>query len=518
METPNFRGSAYAVFKGGGIAGIAHVGALQELEKKFDFIGFAGTSAGSLVALLAAAGLTANEMRASLEKLELNSLVGRYRFWIPWVPRILLFGLLCFIGWPVWFLVGHLLPAWLGSILGWILAVFSLLAFVLMAYLTVCLGLVPKSHLRNFLIRQVQQKISSFNHKTTFEEFQKLGAKPLKVFTTDLSGKARQQFGETPDDHRVPVVEAVIASAAFPLFFLPGRIEGRCMTDGGVACNLPIFAFAEELAERRLPVFAFDLVWKKEDPVEGRLWIHQFLYRLIVTAVAYNDPMLIKRTWPGVYPIAIQVPDGIDVMNFDLKAPQRATLFTAGTHAATTWLTSDALQPAADIDKEREFVQAQHAPERLIVPLLRAFCREAEEELKTEKPRAGIFLPFSGSILRIAYHTFEPDDADINIALTAGEGIAGLAWQTGRFLLGILPAQGLDDRAKISTVKSDRQSLFCVPLFDLNVPDKQDLTGQRPFGVLVLDSSSPIGTLQAKAEDVMKVGKRWADTFSKLLQ
>lgn len=51
----------FAVFEGGGVKGIAHVGALARFheEEELQFRGYAGTSAGAIVAALAAVGYRA---------------------------------------------------------------------------------------------------------------------------------------------------------------------------------------------------------------------------------------------------------------------------------------------------------------------------------------------------------------------------------------------------------------------------------------------------------------------------
>jgi len=49
---------AYVAFQGGGALGMAHLGAWQEIAKQFKIVGVAGTSSGSIVAALCAAGFT----------------------------------------------------------------------------------------------------------------------------------------------------------------------------------------------------------------------------------------------------------------------------------------------------------------------------------------------------------------------------------------------------------------------------------------------------------------------------
>lgn len=51
------------IMKGGGIKGVAYVGALEELEKHYIFNWYAGTSAGAITAILLGAGYTVEELK-----------------------------------------------------------------------------------------------------------------------------------------------------------------------------------------------------------------------------------------------------------------------------------------------------------------------------------------------------------------------------------------------------------------------------------------------------------------------
>jgi predicted acylesterase/phospholipase RssA len=54
---------AYGIFEGGGAKGLAHVGALKAAEnRRINFHGVAGTSAGAIVASLIAAGYSSDEL------------------------------------------------------------------------------------------------------------------------------------------------------------------------------------------------------------------------------------------------------------------------------------------------------------------------------------------------------------------------------------------------------------------------------------------------------------------------
>jgi NTE family protein len=66
---------AALVLSGGGALGVAHMGALRELEKNYQFDYYAGISAGAIVAGLAACGMKAERMiEIILEELKLFSL------------------------------------------------------------------------------------------------------------------------------------------------------------------------------------------------------------------------------------------------------------------------------------------------------------------------------------------------------------------------------------------------------------------------------------------------------------
>lgn len=62
------REQAALIMKGGGVKGLAYVGALKELERYYEFTWFVGTSAGAIAAVLLAAGYTTTELERELGK------------------------------------------------------------------------------------------------------------------------------------------------------------------------------------------------------------------------------------------------------------------------------------------------------------------------------------------------------------------------------------------------------------------------------------------------------------------
>jgi NTE family protein len=58
---------AYAILDGGGVKGAALVGCLKAAEELgIEFVGYGGTSAGSIIALLASVGYTVAELEGNV--------------------------------------------------------------------------------------------------------------------------------------------------------------------------------------------------------------------------------------------------------------------------------------------------------------------------------------------------------------------------------------------------------------------------------------------------------------------
>ncbi len=67
-----------AVFEGGGVRGIGHVGAVCRMEQAgWQFADLAGSSAGAIVAALLAAGYSGRELRKELETLDYMRFKGK---------------------------------------------------------------------------------------------------------------------------------------------------------------------------------------------------------------------------------------------------------------------------------------------------------------------------------------------------------------------------------------------------------------------------------------------------------
>ncbi|MBU0595681.1 patatin-like phospholipase family protein [Candidatus Bipolaricaulota bacterium] len=185
------------VFEGGGVKGIAYVGALEVLEKKgildqIERVG--GTSAGAINAVLLALGYSRRKMLEILLKMDFKSFLDDSWGVVRDVDRLRdQFG---------WY-KGDFFREWIGKLV----------------------------------------KDATGNESSTFNDLHVSGFRDLFLVGTNLSTGFAEIFSleHTP---RWRVVDAVRVSMSIPLFFASVRdMRGDVRVDGGVLDNYPIRLF-----------------------------------------------------------------------------------------------------------------------------------------------------------------------------------------------------------------------------------------------------------------------------------
>jgi NTE family protein len=319
------------VLEGGGVKGIALVGAISVLEEHgYRFHKVAGTSAGSIVGALVAARVPADRLREMMDALDYR------KFQDP----------------PLLGRLGHLgaaLQVLLRS--GW------------------CRG----DYLRSWLAEALQEQ-----NVRTFADLPLTDAKADAALTgpgrnvrfvamaADIShGRLvrlpwdyPERFGIDPGE--VQVVEAVRASMAIPYFFTPARcpdrIEGGTawMVDGGMLSNFPVDVFDRtDGTEARWPTFGIKLSAR---PGSGRIsdvrGIASLSKAMLSTMTGFYDRMHIAR--PDVVARTIFVDTGdVKATDFHLSDAKAEELFESGRRAATAFLKGDDNGPGWDFDVYR---------------------------------------------------------------------------------------------------------------------------------------------------------------------
>ncbi|MGF1727749.1 patatin-like phospholipase family protein [Photobacterium nomapromontoriensis] len=185
------------IFEGGGVKGIAYVGAMQILERELilqNITRVGGTSAGSINAVLFAAGYSNTEMLKILQSLDFNDFKDD-----SWGALRDMKRLRNEFGWYR----GDFFREWIGELL--------------------------------------KKKTGSAN--ITFKALHEHSGKELFIYASNLS----TQFGEIYSPEHTPrmrVVDAVRRSMSIPLFFRAVRDDrDDVFVDGGVINNYPVKIF-----------------------------------------------------------------------------------------------------------------------------------------------------------------------------------------------------------------------------------------------------------------------------------
>lgn len=222
-----------AVFQGGGVKGIALVGALEKLEEigaRFDAV--SGTSAGSIVAALYAAGYTAGEMKSILVKLDFSQLLDPFKFKYPFFLRNR--------------------------------------------------GLYKGGKLYDWIYRLLAEK--------QIYTFSDLESTDLKIVAADLTNHELLVFDRNSNPN-LKIAEAVRMSLGIPLFFKPYPFGEKIVVDGGVLSNFPLFTFNDPDATLGLKIVSESLTIPKAPRS-----IMQFLWSIVETMMDAHDKEEVQRS------------------------------------------------------------------------------------------------------------------------------------------------------------------------------------------------------------------------------
>lgn len=259
---------AYGIFEGGGARAYAHIGALKAAEDRgIVFRTVAGTSAGAIIAALVAAGYNADELLDFFAEPPSGALAvdpfdilsrTEYDQAKPLLDELGRFAKQADPGskkakatslWDRW-----KRSFWLPLIAPAYLAIRHRRA---LRRLFDRFGLNDIERVADWLETLLQAKVAPAHGGAV--QFGDLTT-GLRVVAADLSGKSLRTFG-VASDAALPVARAVAASACYPLFFEPLRIDDRLYVDGGIVSNLPAWSLDDERDAdfAFLPTFGFRL-------------------------------------------------------------------------------------------------------------------------------------------------------------------------------------------------------------------------------------------------------------------
>ena len=473
-----YKMEAFGIFEGGGAKGLAHVGAVAEVQELgVQFVGVAGASAGSIIAALIAVGYKPKELYDPVTKTGL--LAG---------PLTDMFGP---GAWAEWKLFSGAVESKLDA--------FSPLGAWLTAYPFYRKWREPltrmMTHFGFFETHPIEATLDRWlrggsvqipveKERLLFGDLDPAIVPPLRIIASDINAHTPVVFSreKTPD---ISVARAVVASSAIPFFFRPVQIEVdgeiRTLVDGGLVSNFPVWIF-DDVRRRRIksaPIIGFRLSQKGGVNRETKTPLLRFSQSLLETALNANIE-LHARGIDDLFTFPIEV--NVSTYDFDLSSDSKHELYVSARQQAGYKL----LRNLAPRDPE----------------VLSEMLRVAIDLFRTEAGqvplRANLVLPTNRETLRIVASHNMDGDADDQLEFQFHEGACGECWRgrrivisdVGAFLKEKKPIPGLTKHQQ-AQVRPTLSTIISIPIFN---PSGRALdpgsTDNSLIGILNIDSDT----------------------------
>jgi NTE family protein len=286
------------VFSGGGIKGLALVGAYEEIEKRgFQFERVAGTSAGSIVAALIVAGYSSNEIFELMDELDLSKLLDARKTRIP-----LPLAKWLFVYWKLGLYKGNELEKW------------------------------------------IREKLEAKGLRT----FSDLPKQTLRVIGSDLTNGQMivlpddlNKYGITPGTFSI--AKAIRISCSIPYFFEPVKLRTKdgvnILVDGGVLSNFPMWLFDNENSPKTRPVLGIKLSHSEHEherhPIGNAIQLFAALFETMKDA--HDSRYISKKHAKNI----IFIPtEGVLSTEFQLTEEKKQVLVQLGKDCAKQFLST----------------------------------------------------------------------------------------------------------------------------------------------------------------------------------
>lgn len=491
--------------------GYAHLGALRALaRRKVEFEAVAGTSIGAIVAALVAAGYQPDELYHEDEQGAAHGIaaVGIEQFLSALDLRIsrrvhddfdrvkkldrffrwMRFPSLLDVRWSGLLVV----IAWIATPVIWVLSPIGYLRHRQgLSRLWRKFGLAETVTARAWLDNALRQKLAVDDPKRPLV-FGDLPI-PLRVIVGDVKSGAMRVAGA---DKTEPVVDAVLASASFPLFFAPKAVNGTWLVDGGIVSNLPAWVFDRERAASpiSIPTIALRLVGQDKGLDRALHTLARFLPRLAATILDGARDLQFRRIDDHHL---ITLPAEIDVLAFHEMETKRAALVDGGDKAVEAYF-------------EAHFGPVDPQRAAAMLALVAAHTRQVLET--PALVRAWVLMEVDEEYVRVAYAANIGNDADDQLLIRRGSPGAASVFDRKEPVLVNVPAlaaaYGADPLYKYEhAVRAQAVKTICaLPIF-ADPKDWQKAPEKRAHPIAVLgldlDIDSQLAFLSEPIEDRM---------------
>lgn len=493
---------AFVAFSGGGAKGVVHVGALKAMEERgVDLRGVSGTSAGSIVATLAAAGFRSDELISTTNRTTILDLLNKID---PHIYRATdLFG----PGWwrinvlrrlfsqspslarlrtTLWLapaviiiFIWHALPGYSGILFAALWLGVGSIALPLFNFLIK--GMASVDRFRDALGTLLQQKMfpDTPGRVVRMSDFGRDGRPTLKIVSANLSTGSLELF--SPDlTPTTPVADAVSASICLPVIFTPWQIGEDLHCDGGIVSNLPAWPFDEE---RELDPDALTIAVEIAAPkLSSKVSTTSWVPAAIKTAL-FGSGILNVRISGRTEQLALSTSFGL--LDFDRSAQDAATEVAAVAEIAGLRLDQRLFRlPVIYRD-------ACHVAQALVMDGLSI---QPGGVGGADRVRVAVGRLERGYVrsLRLSYSVGYEDDTDESMLIPLEGSVAGAAWRDLSSAIELFPLAperdmpGAENRSRRKLRWPDARWVMCIPIVD-------DETG-KPRLLVQIDGNTGLPT------------------------
>lgn len=287
------------VCEGGGVKGIAHIGAICALEDSgFTFNSFAGTSAGALVSSLLAVGYSGYELKDLLFSIDFNL----------YVKKTILSSI---------------------PLIGEKLSLFN-----------------SKGLFSTDAIYELLTTLFKAKKKQYFRDISNNNLDFLRVIATDISKKQILVLPEDLNKYNInplqyEIAKAVIMSISIPLFFIPKKLKtskgSSYIVDGGLMSNFPIWLYSNS-TNKNYPTFGLRLTSDNDykTTYAEKCPFTTYLLDIVNASMSKNESLYFKN---NSYFSIINIPTfNIGVTDFKISLQDKKRLFNSGYNATIDFL------------------------------------------------------------------------------------------------------------------------------------------------------------------------------------
>ncbi|WP_447747753.1 patatin-like phospholipase family protein [Pseudomonas nicosulfuronedens] len=496
----------FLALQGGGAKGIVHVGGIRALDNQLlEIKGVSGTSAGSIVAALIAAGYKGKDLVDPDNRNHLLNVVGyRYNFHKPtdlfskggWRALRLIRSLANpKKAWAELSTTRRVIGALAISALGYlayqypVAALLTLIASIVLSTWRLLAGLTSVDKVRTLLDGVIAEKVCPGQTNITFRDLAKAGRIPLKIVATNAAGECLELFcmERTPD---VVIADAVAASICLPIIFKPwsfsfiretehssSLVEGKFL-DGGLMSNLPAWPFDEErLLHPDALTVAIGIRSAMPSQSKQKHWLPS-----VVNAIVGGTGEIHTRATGKT----IKIPLGTELgmLDFDADIERIYSEVRASELTVSTQLHSEIFEnPRILSDAAEQIRQA-------LTQLQNSYSGKWYSSDPKQRLRVAIGVQKAGAMnsLSLAFNAgYLPTDPDAGITLPLSGSLAGKAWTSRDPIVKFLGPVTASKLHAGHRINPDIQWVMCFPIIH---PESRN-TKIRPL-VVVVDSSAAL--------------------------